>query len=249
MGSGRSAEGISPSSVITEASLDKSCTDAEKPTSFGTPEQTRRLKFAPTALPPALSMRRVASSPGNLQQMPLTGGSLSRIKRQPSDDGSFDFNEACDIAKNLAASGAAVGSVMLAVCNAGAIADFFAATTAHGGANTLAALAASARDAALSDAHSNDHTLLSPLAGSVWATTEDNSSGSAAVEETGPSSVAGPIAAILITCMLALIALAVAKWPAPSKRAQVKTLRSFSPRSPISPVAGASSPQRLGGLR
>ena len=240
MGSGRSAEGISPSSVITDASLDKSCTGEEKPTSFGTPEQTRRLKFAPTALPPAVSMRRVASSPGSLQQMPLTG-SLSRTCRPTSDDGSFDAKEAVDIAKNLAASGAAVGSVMLAVCNAGAIVDFFAAMTGLGAASSLAALEASGRETALSDS-SREQRLVSPLAGSIWATTEDNSSGSAIAQDAGPSSVAGPIAAILITCMLALIALAVAKWPAP-KRTQIKSLRSFSPRSPLAGAPGASSTQ------
>ena len=217
MGSGaRSSSGVSPNSITTDANFGSSSTSGgEKPAGSQTPEvqRTRRLKFAqpPGAEQSPTGMRRVSSSPGSLQRMATTSsGSLSRIARPPPSN-SLDTDAALAVFKSLAAGWLAVGSVMLAVCNAGPILDFFAASASFDAATGFAA-----HSSASSRVHSSpEHRLLTPLVRAVWAAEgrDDNYSGSEPFEGEGPSSAAGPVAAIVITCLLALVALAVAKWP------------------------------------
>ena len=196
--------------------------------------RTRRLRFAqpdggvsPDASPPIV--RRATPSSGTMGRVPA---SPQRHRRYQPDATALNVSEALQTLKHLAIMGSAVGCTLFAVSHAASIGDVVAGAVATlvPGALPTAALGWEPLSLRTDARKVGDERFLSPLVRAAWsgAGRDDNYSGSTSTEAARSTQESSPVAAVFVACLLALIALGLARWPssdrttAPAKRGLAK---------------------------
>lgn len=239
-----SASSLSPTEVFSLFNTQQKTMTAAPPKE----NRTRKLRFAqpdgglsPEASPPI--MRRAASSPGALHRLPNSAPSASAHHSHDDAAVTLDLNEALRTLKQMAMFGCAIGCLLLTISNGGAIREAVADMTVSmpSVSSYLAPFALSldaGAEAGTTRSRRKSVELLPPSLASVLragfeGARDINHSDSAATESlkyAGPAQESSPVAAVFLTCILALVALSVARWQKADYAAGRPTSRPLKPR-------------------